>query len=241
MLINYDSQEAELCRVAVRAFSDALQDFYNQKQKTSRSALLGYMSTATERLYPEMRAMKERYRQFRQNAPLQWDANGLAINPHRDHLVFLGKTRAELREQLRIMQTEEAGVKAVLDSTEDPEVAISVLGQLLQKPYVLPAERRALARFGDEDVALGQIRVERDLVPLMVELSQMTAEYGSEHPKVKTLAQQVDGLREELRKLVQDETERVAALMNSDEKQAEEAAEALGGNLERANDAGVNA
>ncbi len=54
-LLHFESHDEELSQAAVKAFSDALQDFYNVKHKSTRSELLTYMVDATERLYPEMR------------------------------------------------------------------------------------------------------------------------------------------------------------------------------------------
>lgn len=230
MLLHFDSPSEEMSKVAVKAFSDALQEFYNEKHKASRSNLLGYMVTATDRLYPEMRKMKERYREFRLMAPLQWDGNGRVINPHRDNQMHLVLTRTEIMESMRTAQTEFAAVKAITESTDDPEVALTVIAQLLNKPFLRPDERRSdMADFGAEDSILGKIRIERELVPLMVERTRMLADYGAAHPKVKSISMQVEGLRKELNKIVEGETTRVASLMNSDEQRIKNASQALEG------------
>ena len=70
------------------------------------------------------------------------------------------------------------------------------------------------------------LKVNRELVPLLVALAQMEAEYGSDHPKVKTLRQQITGLKVELKRLVTEQTERVSLLIDGDEKTKEAAADA---------------
>ncbi len=220
ILLHFDSGNEELSETAVKSFSEALQEYYNRKHKSSRSELLAYMVHATERLYPDMRKMKEEYRKFRRDAPLQWDASGSAINPYREHQMFLVQRRAELQEELRVAQTEHAAVKAVTESNEDPEVSLAVIGQLLERRFTLPdLNLGARAGFAADDEALEGLKVERDLVPLMVALAQMQSEYGADHPKVKTARQQLDGLREELRRLVKEQTDRVGQLIDTNEKQ----------------------
>jgi len=226
-LLHFDSPNEELSEAAVKSFSEALQDFYNRKHKSSRSELLAYMVDATERLYPEFREMKERYRNFRKEAPLQWDANGGAINPHRDHQMFLVERRAQIQEELRRAQTEQAAVRAVSESTEDPLVTLGVIGQLLERRFTLPDLNLRPPGFGADDVELENLKVERDLVPLMVELAKMEAVHGANHPSVQDLSQTVEGLRAELRKLVEQQTERISELIDTDQKRAESAASAL--------------
>lgn len=227
-MLHDDSPSEELSEAAVKSFSDALQSYYNKKHKSSRSELLTYMVHATERLYPEMRAMKERYRDFRRDAPLQWDANGAAINPYREQQAFLIGKRAELHEQLRVAQTEFAAVKAVTQSNQDePEVSLAVIGQLLERRFTLPDLNLQGAGFAAGDATLEGLKVDRELVPLLVSLAQMEAEYGSDHPKVRTLREQVKGLRSELKQIVEEQTERVAVLMDGGEKQKEAALGAL--------------
>ncbi len=57
--------------------------------------------------------MKESYRNFRKEAPLQWDATGAAINPYREHKCSWCNAAPNFKKQLRVAQTEHAAVKAV--------------------------------------------------------------------------------------------------------------------------------
>lgn len=227
MLLHFNSPDMELSESAVKAFSEALQEFYNRKHKNSRSDLLSYMVNVTERLYPEFREMKERYRNFRKEAPLQWDASGAAVNPHRDHQMFLVARRAEIQEELRQAQIQQAAVKAVSDSTDDPAVGLAVIGQLLERRFTLPDLNLKMGGLGADDLELETLKVDRDLVPLMVELAKMQAIHGENHPSVRSLNTTLEGMREELRKLVKAQTERISELIDSNEAMAEAAAQAL--------------
>jgi capsular exopolysaccharide synthesis family protein len=227
MLLHFNSRDEELCEAAVKAFSDSLQAYYNRKHQSSRNKLLEYMVTATDQLHPEMKQLTLRYRNFRKDAPLQWDSDGDAINPFRQQQAFLVQRRAELQERLRSAQTELAAVEAVVGANEDPLVSLAVIGQLLERRFTLPDLNLKDAGFGADDATLEGLKVDRDLVPLLVSLAQMEAEYGQDHPKVRTLRSQVDGLRKELKELVEAQTARVSKLMAGDEKRLEEAQGAL--------------
>lgn len=227
MLLHFESQDEELSEAVVKAFSAALQSYYNSKHKSNRSKLLEYMVQATDRLHPEMKQMKMRYRNFRTEAPLQWDASGGAINPHRELQAFFLERRGQINEQLRRTKSELAAVTAVSKSTEEPEVAIAVIGHLLEKSIPLGSLGSQRAAFGQEDAALNMAKVDRDLVPLMVAKSSMEAEFGSEHPKVKALEKQIDGLRKELHNIVETQTKRVAELLDATESHKRKSAEAI--------------
>ena len=109
------------------------------------------MVNATERLNPQMREMKERYRKFRREAPLQWDSSGAAINPYREQQMFLVQRRTELQEELRQSQTEYAAVKAVREADDDPQVSLAVIGQLLERRFTLPDLNLRSAEFGADE------------------------------------------------------------------------------------------
>jgi succinoglycan biosynthesis transport protein ExoP len=227
MLLHFDSQDEELSEAVVKSFSNALQSFYNSKHKSSRGKLLEYMVHATDDLNPAMTDMKERYRNFRTEAPLQWDASGGAINPHREQQAFLLARRAEINEALRQLKTEAAAVNAVTQATEEPEVALAVISHLLEKEIPLAGLSSQRASFGQEDATLGMVGVDRDLVPLMVQKSSMEAEFGSEHPQVRSLEKQIVGLRKELHVIVETQTKRVAELLDASETRKRKSAEAI--------------
>lgn len=226
MSLHFKSKDEELSEAVVKAFSTSLQDYYNRKHKSSRSKLLEYMVTATDRLHPEMREMKERYRNFRTEAPLQWDANGTAVNPHRQRQAFLMSRRAEVQEELRRYSTELAAVNSIAKSAESPGVALVVISHLLQREIPLGNIGSQYAGY-ETDTEMANLKIDRDLVPLMVSKSQMEAELGPGHPKVKSLEKQIVGLREELQRLGEAQAKRVGELINASEIMEQKAAEAI--------------
>ncbi len=233
MLVHFDSLDPAFSEVAVKAFSGALQQFYNEKHRSSKSELLTLIESATEKVYPEMKEAEERYREFRSTAPLAWDAEGNAINPHRERQLYLVERRSELTEQLRQVATEHAAAKSVMENSEDPQVALLVVGQLLEKRFTLPGEEeRQRATVGQDDEQLALVRVDEQLVPLMIQRNQFISEFGPEHPTVSKLDMEINGLREELSRISTEQAKRIKELLAGSELKRRQASEAIGAVLQ---------
>ncbi len=230
MLVHFDSLDPEFSRDAVKAFSDSLQSYYNEKHRSSKGELLTLIEAATEKLYPDMKQTEERYRKFRREAQLAWDPEGKAINPHRERQLYLVERRSELTEKLREVATEHAAVKQVIETAEDPQIALLVAGQLLDKRFSLPGdEERQRTTVGQDDEQLALVRVDERLVPLMIQRNQWIAEYGPEHPTVKQADREIDGLREELTRISVEQAKRIKELLQGSELKKRQANEALQG------------
>lgn len=220
-LLHYESTDKELCQKAVEGFSDALQKFFNQQQKNSRGDLINLISTAMDSLHPKMQDAEQRYREFRREADLAWDAEGKAINPHRERQFFLIERRSELVEEQRRAMVELASVKSIAaQSTKDPMLALSIIGQLLNKTFSLPTSEdvpEPTSLQGDN--VLAQLELDEKLVPLMIERNKFEAEYGPNHPTVKALDSELNTMKSELKKLVQMQADRIVELLNENKRE----------------------
>ncbi len=213
-LLHFDSTDREISEAAVKAFSESLQKYFNQRQKSSRKDLMNLITEATERVYPELTTLETQYSEFRRNAPLAWDANGKAINPHRERQLFLIQRRSELIQKKRQSETELKSVESIIKrSTKDPLLALNIIGQLLEKNFVLPDNAELDVRQGDNQLA--QIELDQELVPLMIERNKYEAEFGPNHPTVKVLDAELATMKGELKRLVEKETTRIVELMSA--------------------------
>tara|TARA_R110002049_G_scaffold72490_2_gene187210 strand:- start:244072 stop:246516 length:2445 start_codon:yes stop_codon:yes gene_type:complete len=226
-LMHFESTNPELCQNAVKAFSDALQVFYNKKYSGTRSELIKYMQVATEKLHPKLEALESQYDAFRRDAPLVWDSEGAAINPHREsQLKLLGK-RAEMNELKRRMATEYAAIKSITETSQDPRIAISVISQLLDRRITLPQTHNPSMGIGASDQLLGELSVDESLVPTLVERMKLASEFGEGHPTVKQLDLQIDVMRRELKDLMNDRVDRIGELIDNDERDLQNASQVL--------------
>ncbi len=213
MFLSFEHTNPELCSSAVKTFSDALQQFFNEKHKSSRSELLKLIEVATEQLAPKMSELEQRYRDFRRDAPLAWDAEGHAINPHRERQLFLIEKRSELVEKLRAKSLLLAAVESIVKESKDPIVALGIIGQLLGVNITVPNEQYIQENLREGDAKLAQLELDQQLVPLMIQRNQFAAEFGDSHPKVKSLDAELNTMKGELKRLVQEQSERILELM----------------------------
>jgi len=233
--LHFDTHNRELSEASVRAFSAALQEFFDARQKSSRSDLISLIGDAMERLQPRISHLEDEYREFRREAPLAWDADGNAINPHRERQLFLVQRRSEILEELREKQVLLGAVESVAEKSEDPLVALKVVSQLLGVRIEVPSaqiEDPTTSREGD--ATLAEIDVDKELIPLMIQRNKYAAEFGDNHPTVRQLDAELTLMKAELKRLVKEETEQILKLIeqrNADvidpSKRAREAIDAV--------------
>ncbi|CAN0493653.1 unnamed protein product, partial [Hapterophycus canaliculatus] len=87
--LSFQHSNPELCEQSVKAFSDSIQEFFREKHKSSRSEVLRLITLATDQLQPRIEQLEKRYREFRTTAPLVWNDEGIATNPHRERQFYL--------------------------------------------------------------------------------------------------------------------------------------------------------
>ncbi len=218
MMLSFSHTNPELCESSVRAFSDALQQFFNDKHRSSRSELISLIDEATEQLANKITNFEQKYREFRRDAPLAWDTNGEAINPHRERQLFLIEKRSKLVEQLRSKAIVLASVESIAKQSQDPSVALGIIGQLLGVSIVVPNDPTVQENLRDGDAKLGLLQVDQQLVPLMIERNKVAEVFGDSHPSVKTIDAELTLMKSELKRLVKEQSDRIVELMEQGRK-----------------------
>ncbi len=214
-LLHFESEMEEICQPVVQSFSESLQDFYNENYRSDRGDLIKLISTGMEQLHPKMVELEERYRAFRRDAPLAWDSEGIAINPHRERQLFLVGRRSEVVEKLRQKSVEVAAIESIVrESKEDPLLGLNIIGELLDKKFSLPNSEGRLQDLQQGDFKLAENNLEQELVPLTIERDKFEALYGAGHPSVKVLDAELATMHKQLKRLIEEKTTRVMELMS---------------------------
>ncbi|TWT84829.1 Tyrosine-protein kinase ptk [Planctomycetes bacterium CA13] len=234
-VLRFQHTDPELAEAAVKSFSDALQKFFNERHKNSRGDLIRLISVAIEQLHPKMSELERQYRDFRRDAPLVWNADGAAINPHRERQLFLVGRRSELVEQMRQKAVLLAAVKSISGQTEDPRISLNVISQLFNIRVNLPySSEQAAKHLEAEDTKLGQLQIDEQLVPLFIERSKLASQFGAEHPTVRDLDKELSMMKEELQRIVTEQISRVLELraenqieLSDPAQEAQEAVDAI--------------
>ncbi|WP_404308895.1 polysaccharide biosynthesis tyrosine autokinase [Neorhodopirellula lusitana] len=228
--MTFEHTDPELCEAAIKAFSSSLQRFFADKHNSSRSELMNLIEVATQQMQPKLSELEQRYRDFRTTAPLVWNSDGEAINPHRERQLYLAGRRSELFEDLRSKAIALSAIKSIAKEASDPVVGMSVIGQLIGKTFTIPGYSAGdqIVRDGDEELAL--IKLDQQLIPLMIQRSKFVAEFGEQHPTVKAVDAELTMMKTELKRLVSEQSGRIVELMEKNRveqfdpvKRAEEA------------------
>ncbi|KAA5539862.1 polysaccharide biosynthesis tyrosine autokinase [Roseiconus nitratireducens] len=210
-LLHFESPDTELCEAAIKSYSRALQQYFNDRHKSSQGDLKKLIDAAIGELAPDLKDAEQRYADFRRDAGLSWDNDGKAINPHREQQQYLTQRRATQYEELRRAQTILASMESVAEQATDPRIALNVMSQLLGvKVSTIGAQRDPDPIVGDS--LLAEIDLEKKLLPLIVERNRNEREFGASHPTVKALDNELETTRTELLRLVRDQAERVTKL-----------------------------
>ncbi len=211
--MSFKHGNAELCEQMVAVFSEQLQELINERHRSSRGELIRLISVAMDQIQPRITELENRYREFRTTAPLVWNAQGAAINPHRERQLLLTKRRSEIFEQMREKTIVISMVKSIADEADDPTVALRVIGQLVGKSYSIASPRTTSQNAERTDIKLADLELDRKLVPLMIERNKYAAEFGASHPKVREIDTELTMMKSELKRLIREETERIIELM----------------------------
>ncbi|TWT52653.1 Tyrosine-protein kinase ptk [Rubripirellula amarantea] len=220
-VMSFQHTNADLCENAVKSFNDALEDFYNERHKSSRDELLRLITVAINDLHPKMNELENKYSQFRTNAPLAWNNEGEAINPHRERQLFLVAKRSEMIENMRAKAAQLAAVEAIAKQATNPIIALSVIGQMYSVKISLPnAGSSGDREIREADGQLAMLELDQQLVPLMIKRNQYANEYGEGHPTVKQLDAELTMMKAELKRIVTDQTSRLLELIEQSQANA---------------------
>lgn len=208
--LHFDSEDPEHAEAAIKAYSKALQDYYNEKHKSTRGEFIRLVEIAIKELSPTLSDMERRYNEFRRDSPLSWDVDGKRVNPHREQMAYLQLRRAERFQHLRAKETVLAQMESVAKEQVDPRIALAVMSQLLGAKVTSGTPRSQDPLAGDS--VLGEIDIEKRLLPLIVERNRVVREFGPSHPTVRALDDELNTTRTELLRLVKEQADRITAI-----------------------------
>ncbi len=216
--LHFDSEDPQFAVSAVTALSDGLQYFFAEKSETSVSELKKLITTAKDKLLPELNSLEAEYRAFRESSELSWDKNGTVMNPYREKQLNLQARRLVLEDDMRNLATKLLAITSTIESSQDPLLVMEVVQQLLGeelfavKQLLAAEEPNDSNATRDEDLALAKLAIERELVPLEIERSQFASQFGTGHPSVRQFDLQITATREKLNEVSAQETRRIAEL-----------------------------
>ena len=78
----------------------------------------------------------------------------------------------------------------------------------------LPSGSLTQQNMREADAQLAELKLDEQLVPLMIERNKYAAQFGDEHPAVLQLDTELTLMKTELKRIVRQQTDRIVELMN---------------------------
>jgi capsular exopolysaccharide synthesis family protein len=220
VLISFESNNPTLCTAAVNSVVQAYEEYVNGRHRKSIDAVVGFFKEAKTSILPQLNELEAEYTDFRGTAPLEWTANGEAINPFRTDVLKMEESIDELAAESRKLDNK---LKLIEESSKAQTSAIVLLKEvqyLLDDVSDVSALEDALVEGTD-----AEIEIQQKLVPLLIQRDLYSSQLGESHPAVISLDQQIKGTRKALDDLNRSKEQ---LSTNSDlDVRREEAAKAL--------------
>lgn len=199
--INFESGDTQVCKAAVTAFTQAIEEHFEAERKSSVDEISRLINNAQGKLLPRQAKLEAEYKAFRESANLEWGTDGKPINPHREQQFLLQAQRIERQQDFRELNSNYRFAVNTKQQYTDPNTVAEIIEQVAGERTMLPLDReieRVQAAVVGDDLLLQKLQQEKALIPLQVELEQLKAQYAESHPEVKALSVQVES---SLRKL----------------------------------------
>ena len=199
-LLHYDSNDGGLALAGVKSFVAAFQDWANSQQDNSRGDVIRLLNVAIADLHPQITELERRYADFRRDAPLAWNSDGEAINPHRERQTFLVKKRNDLYDEMRKVEVKLKQAESLAEQAKTPDIALPIIATLLDLPIdrAMPAETK--------EPSIGKLWVEA-----IAQRNRIAKELGEENSEVAELDLHIELFEAELKKIVQSHIDQAFA------------------------------
>lgn len=167
------------------------------------------ITRARDEIGADLAEMETKYQEFRKNAPLFWKGKE-SLNLHQDRLAKIEESLTELAQRYtetkaRLQVIDEALAKKSIDQLSDVE-KLALLSESDVTRLTLLVDVSRPDRSSESFQAGNPIRQEQaqaqyeKLLSLMLEEGKLLEDYGADHPKVKSIREQIRLTQEFLKK-----------------------------------------
>ena len=170
-LLHFDDLDPDFAVSAVAALSAGLQEFFTIRSQSSTNELKRLITTAKDKLLPELDALEAEYQEFRESTDLTWDKTGSMINPFREKQLALLTRRLAVEDQQRELDTKLTALRQTIERDQDPLLVVEVARQLLGAEIhavrsLLSEDRRPVdgRTVQEEDYSLASMTMERIVI-----------------------------------------------------------------------------
>ena len=194
--VRYENPDQTDARTICEAIVDAYRDYLAETSHAHTQEIVELISRAGDDLSAQLREKEQEYLRFRDSSPIIWrnppgaqGQPGDVTNVHRERLLAVEEDRRKNLLRRAEVQSRMEVLEEALNSGESPEqLEILIRGFL---------ERDA----GAGEIANGQVlqeqaSLDQQLVPLLLEESQLRRNLGLDHPDVQEVRRRIETLFE---------------------------------------------
>ncbi|QDV82980.1 polysaccharide biosynthesis tyrosine autokinase [Planctomycetes bacterium TBK1r] len=212
--LNFDGRDPQVCVATVNAVSQAISQHFERERQSTINEVGELVRNAMDKLIREQKDLESEYLTFRDNADLEWNVEGQAINPYRERQFQLQSYRTELEQKKRELNSDLRLAINTRKLHSDPVLVAQIIGHLGSVVNEFEPLRQIVGpgNAAPDDLTLKKLEVERTLIPLQIKRDQLELAYGASHPEVKSIAMQIESSQNKLNELNQQMSERIAEL-----------------------------
>ncbi|XZE55516.1 polysaccharide biosynthesis tyrosine autokinase [Planctomycetaceae bacterium SH139] len=196
--VKYVSTDPGLSSAAVNAIVQAYEEYVNGRHQTAILSVKNFFSEAKGSILPQLKTLEEEYSEFRGEAPLEWSANGEAINPYREDAIRLEDNAYQIETELRQLDSK---VKLIEETGKGQSSAVAVLREvqyLLDDVSGISEMQQAIVDAPNADVEL-----KTKLMGLRVQADLLADLYAANHPQRQVIESELASTEKALREIQQ--------------------------------------
>ena len=103
--VRFESTDPALCAAVVNSAVQAYEKYVNGRHTKSIDAVVSFFRKARDSILPQLTELEDEYNDFQKSAPLEWTADGQAINPFREDSLQLEENIHDIASQIRQLKT----------------------------------------------------------------------------------------------------------------------------------------
>ena len=176
ILVSYESGDALFSTAVVNSVVDAYEEYINGRHRKVIDGVVGFFRESKDSIIPKVDELETQYTAFRASAPLEWSANGEAVNPFREEAIRLEENVHGLESETRQINNK---LKLIEESSKGKANAVAIL----QEVQYLINDVNEIKLLEDDLGPNSNVSMQSRLIALQIKSDLMATQFASNHPQ----------------------------------------------------------
>ncbi len=202
MYVNFVCEEAKLSPLVVNAVVASYRDYLSEEYETVGAKVRALMTEAQERVTDNMKKVTEKMRQAQDavSVPVMWTEDGTAVNPYTTKVQQVDNRLATLAMEKNALKSKLERAESAQKAGLDPNAILLLLTDAEHIDLISNQTPSNSAL----DTTLAQQRLESErleldeLFRLQVEEKKFLSTVGESHPRLATIRQQIELVKQKI-------------------------------------------